>query len=203
MKTISTKIILAMMTATLGLGAIAPATAQTAAPSAETQATDAAQSGPKAHRPDSNGQRRGPGFGLGGLLNLDRGGEAMEIALVRLSHRIDLSTDQQALLETLKSDALAASDMLTTATAELRPTPPAEGETPIAPDFAKALQNRIAFDTARLDALKSIEPAATAFFESLTDAQKAELMPDRGARGDHRGDRDDRDGPRQHGPNRG
>lgn len=197
MKTISTKIILAMMTAALGLGAIAPAMAQTAAPSAETQRVDTARSDQKSYRPGHDGRQRGGG--MGSFLNVERGPEAIEIAIVRLTHRLDLSADQKTLLDTLKTDALAASSTLTSATEGLRPTPPVEGETPAAPDFGQSLENRIAFDTARLDALKSIQPAATAFFDSLTDAQKAQLMPDRGDRGDS----DNRGGPRQHGPKRG
>ncbi|MBF0679747.1 MAG: Spy/CpxP family protein refolding chaperone [Devosia sp.] len=194
MKTISTKIILAMMTATLGLGAIAPVMAQTTAPSAETRSVETAQEGQKSFRPGHDGPRRGGG--MSSLLNFERGAEAIDIAVVRLTHRLDLSAEQQTLLDTLKSDALAASETLASATEGLRPTPPAKGDAPSAPDFSRSLENRIAFDTARLDALKSIQPAATAFFDSLTDAQKAELMPDRGTRGD-------RGGPRQHGPNRG
>lgn len=200
MKTISTKIILAMMTATLGLTAIAPAMAQPSAPSAETQSADTARPGPKSFRAGHDGPRRGDG--MGGLLNFERGAEAIDIAVVRLTHRLDLNDEQKNLLDTLRTDALAASEELTAATEGLRPTPPAEAEAPAAPDFSQSLANRIAFDSARLDALKSIQPAATAFLDSLTEAQKAELMPDRGDHGD-RGDRDNRGGPRGHGPNRG
>lgn len=196
MKTISTKIILAMMTATIGLTAIAPAMAQPTAPSAQAQSAETAQPGPKTFRPGHDGPRRGGSMGF--LLNFERGAEAIDIAAVRLTHRLDLTDEQKTLLDTLKTDALAANKTLAAATERLRPTPPTKGEAPAAPDFAQALTNRIAFDTARLEALKAIEPAATAFFDSLTDDQKAELMPKRG----NWGDRDNRGGPHPHGLHR-
>ena len=42
------------------------------------------------------------------------------------------------------------------------------------------LSNRIAVATAQLDALKAVQPSATAFFDSLTPEQQAQLMPQRG-----------------------
>lgn len=180
MKTISTKAIIAVMTATLGLTAIAPAMAQTAAPAPASQA-DSAQPSPQPFRPGPGGHHRGGGFG--GVLDVDRGGEAIEVAIVRLSHRLDLSTEQQALLDTLKTDALAAAEVFSAATEGLRPSAPVEGQAPERPDFAQALDTRIAFDSARLAALESIQPAATAFFDSLSDEQKAQLQPRHDERG--------------------
>ena len=135
----------------------------------------------------------GPGFHLrqghgpmgdqrgGDFLNFGRGAEAIEIALVRLSHRIDMTAEQQALFDTLKTSALSAAADFAAATEGLRPTPPVEGEaaTATAPDIAQRLENRIAIETAHLAALEAVQPAATAFFDSLTDEQKAQLMPER------------------------
>lgn len=204
MKTISTTAILALMTASIGLGAVAPALAQDAAPAAPAvqaqpadAATDAAAGADRPMRPGP-GQRHGGGpDGAAGILGIERGAEAIEIAIVRLSHAADLTDEQTALLDTLKTDALAAVANFETATEGLRPTPPAEGETAVAPDMSERLEKRIAFDTARLAALEAIQPSFTAFFDSLTDAQKAELAPQRSERqqgmGKHQG------GPGQHG----
>ncbi len=187
MKTISTKAILALMTATLGLSAVAPVLAQQSAPSAPSAQAEQVQQGDKGFRPGHNGPRRSGG---NDLLNFERGAEAVEIALVRLSHRLDLTDAQKALFETLKADALTAANTLKAAAETVRPTPAAEGETTAATTLADRLETRIAIDAARLDALKSVQPSLTAFFDSLTDEQKAELVPERG---------EHRNGPRSEG----
>lgn len=173
MKTISTAAIVALMTASIALGAMAPAIAQ------ETTATTQAQP-VGAER----GFRHGPGMRHGGmgLFDIGRGAEAIEIAIVRLTHTIELTDQQTVLLEALKTDALAAAAAFETATDGLRPTPPAEEETAALPDISRRFDNRIALESARLDALKSVQPAFTAFFDSLTDEQKAELASGRGDR---------------------
>jgi len=185
MKTISTTAIVALMTTAIGLGAIAPATAQDAAPPAPATAatqTEAAAPTPGTERGFRNGPGMRQGGGAGGLLNIERGAEAIEIAIVRLSHAIELTDEQTVLLEALKTDALAAAAAFETATDGLRPTPPAEGETAERPDITERFDNRIAMESARLDALEAVQPAFTAFFDSLTDEQKADLVPERGDR---------------------
>jgi len=178
MKTISTTAIVALMTATLGLSAVAPAMAQTAAPAPQ---VEAGQPGERAFRPGGEGPRR---IGFGGLLGIERGAEAVEVALVRLSHRIELTEEQQALLDELKTVALAAAEDFAAVVEPLRPAAPAEGETAQRPDFSALLETRIAVESAHLAALEAIQPAATAFFDSLTDEQKAQLVPGRGERPD-------------------
>jgi hypothetical protein len=177
MKTISTKAILALMTATLGLSAVAPVLAQQGAPTAPLAQTEQAQQVGKGFRPGYNGPGRSGG---NDLLNFERGAEAVEIALVRLGHRLDLTDAQKTLFETLKADALTAANTLKAAAETVRQTSAAEGETPSTTTLADRLETRIALDTARLDALKSVQPSLTAFFDSLTDEQKAELVPERG-----------------------
>ena len=172
MKTITTTAIVALMTATIGLSAIAPAFAQDAAP-APTQA----QNG---FRHDNHGPRQGGGMrGGADLFSFEHGAEAIEIALVRLSHRIELTSEQQPLFDAFKASALSAAADFATATESLRPAAPAEGETPTPPDFTTRLENGIALQTARLAALEAVQPAATAFFDSLTDEQQALLTPQR------------------------
>ena len=147
MKTITKTAIVALMAATIGMSAIAPSFAQDAAP-AQAQA----ENGPGRHfRHDD----RGPGqMGGGDFLNFARGAEGIEIALVRLSHRIELTAEQQPLFDALKASALSAAADFATATEGLRPqggpsvpTPPAEGETTTAtaPDISERLEHRIAF----------------------------------------------------------
>lgn len=178
MKTFTKTAIVALMTATIGLSALAPAFAQDAAPQ---------QSQAQHFRHDGPGQMGGQRGG-GDFLNFARGAEAIEVALVRLSHRIDMTSEQQALFDTLKSTALSAAADFAAATEGLRPqrgpavaTQPAEGETATAtaPDMSERLENRIAIETAHLAALEAVQPAAAAFFDSLTDEQKALLVPER------------------------
>lgn len=177
MTSISTKAIIAIMAGVMGLGAVAPAMAQPA-PQAPDAAIAQDADGAAGHALRPHGQ--GPRGGFGGLFDFARGGEGIEVALVRLSHRIDLTDEQQTLLETLKTSALAAAQDFATATDGLRPTPPAEGETRAIPSISERLENRIALEKAQLAALEAVQPAAAAFFDSLTDAQKAQLMPQRG-----------------------
>ncbi|WP_332699604.1 Spy/CpxP family protein refolding chaperone [Devosia sp.] len=172
MKTLPMTAIVALMTATIGLTAIAPTYAQeTAAP------VQAEHQGHFRHH--NQGPRQGGHMGGGDFLGFERGAEAIEIAFVRLSHAIELTTEQQGLFDAFKTAALGAAADFATATESLRPAAPAAGETAMRPDMSERLENRIAFETAKLAALEAVQPAATAFFDSLTDEQKAELTPQR------------------------
>lgn len=172
MKTISTTAVVALMTASIGFGAMAPALAEDAGKPPAQSATDIARPAP--------GRDFRMGFGLGGpgFLGLERGAEAIEIALVRLSHAIELTDEQTGLLETFKTDALAAAATFESTVEGLRPATPPQGETAPVPDFADRFENRIAYEKARLTALEAMQPALTAFFDSLTDEQKAQLLPE-------------------------
>ncbi|MBO9587340.1 Spy/CpxP family protein refolding chaperone [Devosia sp.] len=189
MTSTSIKTLMAVVATAIGLSAVAPAMAQPAppAPDAATTQEDVGP-GNQAFRPQGGGPRQHGG--AGGFFDFSRGGEGIEIALVRLSHRLDLTTDQQALFDTLKTSALAAAEDFATATEGLRPTRPAEGEQPAMPDVAQRLETRIAFERAHVAALEAVQPSVAAFFDSLTDEQKAELMPaqgEHGPRGQHGG----------------
>jgi hypothetical protein len=207
MKTISKTAVVAVMAATLGLGAVAPVLAQEASP---------AQTTPSA--PPSSDQYLGHGFhmgfgmrhggGLDAIVNVERGAEGIEVAIVRLGYRLDLTDEQKGLLDELKTAALKAANDFDAATQGLRPTRPtadASGTvtSPAAPDFATRLDNRIAMAKAHVAALEAVQPAAKAFYDSLTDEQKTQLAtrnrgpegmpgdPGRergfGPRGDHHG----------------
>lgn len=184
--------LVALMTATIGFSAIAPSFAQETAPAV-------AQGEQSNFRQHQQGPRDGGRMGGGDFLSVERGVEAIEIAFVRLGHNIELTAEQQPLFDAFKAASLAAATEFATATEGLRPTPPAEGETPVAPDFATRLDNSIAIQAARLKALEAVQPSATAFFASLTEEQQASMMPQRpdrdgmpGGMGKH--------GPRDHGP---
>lgn len=172
MKTIKASAIVALMTASIGLSAVAPAFAQDSAPA------QAQPGGPGLHlRYDDHGPRGG--MGGGAFFSFERGAEAIEIALVRLSHRVELTAEQQPLFDAFKATALSAATDFAAATASLRPAAPAGGETPAVPDFSERLENGIALQKARLAALEAVQPAATAFFDSLTEEQKSALTPQR------------------------
>jgi hypothetical protein len=175
MKTISTTAIVALMTTSLGFAAVAPAMAQPAPVHKQFHMQRGEGDGRamiRHHRGDLAGPHAG---GLGGLLSFGRDAERIEIALVRLSYRLDLTDEQQALLDDLRTAAVAAQADFAAATEAARPEP-VEGERP---DIAARLQMRIAFETAHVAALTAVQPAFEAFFASLTDEQLESLKPQR------------------------
>jgi hypothetical protein len=114
------------------------------------------------------------------LVCSERGAEALEIAFVRLSHRIELTAEQQALFDTLRTDALTAQTAFADSCAAAWPAADTG-----APDLIARFKARLEIEQARLDAMTKLLPDLEAFYASLTDAQKAELLPQRG--GFHRG----------------
>ena len=167
---------------------------------AQDQTTPVAQkSDREIHRTlrDSGPGRGGPmgGAGILGLVCAPQGAEALEIAFVRLTHRLDLTTEQQALFDTFKTNAL------TTQTSFADDCQAALPDTTAAtkPDLVERLKSGLAIDEARLTAMNAILPDFEAFYGSLTDEQKADLMPRMGNRdgGDRagRGHDDDRNAP--------
>ena len=181
MKTISTTAIVAVMTAAIGLSAVAPAMAQQAGPLHQQTHLQQQGDGPGRHLNVQRPGNDGPGRGgmLGGLLDFGRDGENIEVALVRLSHRIELTDAQKTLLETFKTAALAAQADFATAVDAVRPAAPAAGTTAERPDMVARLDQRITMEKAHVDALTAVQPSFEAFFTSLTDEQKTQLMPQR------------------------
>ena len=143
----------------------------------------------------------GPGRGAGGILGLvcsDNGAEALEIAFVRWSHALELTTAQQPLFDALKTNALTTQTSFADRCQAAMPDRTADAK----PDLLEVLKARLAIEEAKLTAMNDLLPDFEAFYGSLTDAQKAELMP-RGF-GQHddgpgdrmgRGDGHDRGGP--------
>lgn len=159
---------------TLGLGLALPAIAQDAAPTAARQA----QNGPRHFAPD-RGAMPNRGMGPGGFLMLacsDKGAEALEIALVRMDHRLDLSADQQKLFETFRTKALSTATSFAGTCKADRPTADAGAK----PDALARMKAGLAIEQARLTALNDVLPDFETLFNSLSDAQKANLLPHRG-----------------------
>ncbi|WMT85316.1 Spy/CpxP family protein refolding chaperone [Pelagibacterium sp. 26DY04] len=120
-----------------------------------------------------------PGFGMhGGLFGMFLSGnaESIDVAAVRLTHRLDLTEDQQTLLEDLRLAALDAQAEIITAREEFAP---AADEAMSDTDLIARYAGLVAMTTARADALEAIQPAFEAFVSSLDDTQLESLVPQR------------------------
>jgi hypothetical protein len=206
MKYLTTTALAALVAAAIGTAALVPAFADDTTAPAASAAPPALQD---AARGDMNGpgamNRTGPMGRMGGqmhrwggpenangrgdlranLLDLacgDRGAEALEIALVHVQYAVKPTTEQAPLLDALKTAALADqktfADACKTAMGDANTT---AGQKTI----LDRLQARLAIDTAKVTALSDVLPKFKAFYDSLSDAQKAKLEPQRG--GEHMG----------------
>lgn len=145
----------------------------------------ASERGHRGENSDRMGQRGGPG-GPGGFIHLmcsEKGAERLEAALGKMSEKIDLTSDQQVLLDALKTVALTAQ----TDFADNCTTPAKDDDA----DFIDGIKAHQANMAAHLAAMDDVIPAMEAFYDSLTDEQKAELKKghrgERGGRSGHRG----------------
>jgi hypothetical protein len=183
MKTISAPVLVALMTTAMGFVAVAPAYAQAEpAPAADPAAPGGAPAAPSPAAPATPaeaaplaktvGEMSSRHSGPSGFLTLDRGPEAVELALVRLSYALELTAEQQPLFDAFETAAIqAATDYAATMDAQ-----PDDGTQP---DPSTWLDTQIAVQSARLNALQSIAPSATALFESLSETQLGLLTPQR------------------------
>jgi hypothetical protein len=122
--------------------------------------------------------RPGPdAFGMGGGLIgmfLMGNAETVDIAAVRLTHRLNLSDEQQELLENLRLAALDAQGGI----AEIREEfSPSDQDSTTASDITARYAAMVAMTTARAEALEAIQPSFEAFVESLDDTQLETLTP--------------------------
>lgn len=118
----------------------------------------------------------GPGRGAGGILGLacsEHGAEALEIAFVRWSHRLDLTAEQQPLFDALKTKALTTQTSFADQCQAAMPDRAADAK----PDLLEGLKARLAIEEAKLTAMNALLPDFEVFYASLTDAQKADLTP--------------------------
>ena len=138
---------------------------------------------PRGERPGEHG--RG---GIAGLICSTDGATQLETRLADLATQLKLTTDQQPLFDAYQTAALSAQTSFadTCATAQ-----PAAGTQPVPPDALTVLKDRVTHETAELAALNAVLPSFEALYNSLTDTQKADLMPlvgpHHGPRGDDRG----------------
>ena len=172
------KVLAALVVTTIGLMALPVA--------AQDQAMPVAKRGDHEVHRMFRGMGPGRGAGILGLVCSDRGAEALEIAFVRWSHRLDLTAEQQELFDALKTKALTTQTSFADECQAARPDRTADP----AQDLIESLKARLAIEEARLTAMNDILPDFEAFYTSLTDEQKADLMPRMGHRGAGPGDRD-------------
>ncbi len=124
----------------------------------------------RAERPA--GMRAGAGFPM--LVCAPNAAERMEVGLVRLQYRLtDLTDEQKTLYDTFKTTALTTQTKLSDACAAALPAQQADAK----PDPVERMKTGIAVQTARLDAMNAVLPDFEAFYNSLTDTQKAALHP--------------------------
>ena len=182
-------VIVAFVATTIGLGAALPAFAQatptppaapsTTAPTDQNTPHGMRKGGMGQHRLAGQGRGMARGMGPGGLLMLacsDKGPEALEIALVRMSHRLDLTADQQPLFDTFRTKALTTETGFADSCKTSRPNRTADAR----PDALTRLKAGLAVDQARITAMNNVLPDFEALFNSLSDTQKANLLPHRG-----------------------
>jgi Spy/CpxP family protein refolding chaperone len=112
------------------------------------------------------------------MLNLvcsPRGAERLEHVFVAVSHRAAITDAQKPAFDALKTAALSAqTDYADTCKASFDAIR-ADGK----PDPIKALQARLAVDSARVEALTAILPKIEDFYKTLTPEQKTALQPSR------------------------
>ncbi len=175
----STLAVVALVATTIGLASAFPASAQDAAPTLAA----ASDHGPGMHRVwRHDGPGRAGGMGMrgmgrtGGLLALacsDKGPEALDVALLRLSYRLDLTDAQKPLFDAFRTKALTTETSFADTCKASRPDKTADAK----PDMLARLKASLAIDQARLTALNDVLPDFEALYSSLTDAQKASINP--------------------------
>jgi hypothetical protein len=189
LKTSTSTALAALVAVAIGMtGLVSAASAQDAAPASPTPQATQSQAAPAPQR--DNGRRAGHGqmrrgMMQGGLLNLvcsARGAEALDVYFVRLSHRLQLTGTQQPLFDALRTKALTTQTNFADTCQAARPAKTAAAK----PDMLTLLKSRLAVDTARLTAMNDVLPDFEAFYASLTDTQKAGLLPHGGMHRMHR-----------------
>jgi hypothetical protein len=178
-----------LLAGSIGVAGLAPSYAGSAAPGNPTAPTTSSQTqssmmphpgamtggmpGPWGawHGPHPMPGRQG-GSWLMRLACSDRGGEALEIAFVRLKYDLKLTPTQQPLFETLRSAALANQKSF----ADTCKAATDDGVPPAKRTLVDRLQTELALDSAKVTALGDVVPKLKAFYDSLTEEQKAQLQ---------------------------
>ena len=189
MKVLTKAALTALLAGSIGVAGLVPGYAASAAPDNQNPQTPPAapsQPGPSAmpHPGGMSGPwgqwrgqhpmfaRQGGGSALMRLACSDRGGEALEIAFVRVKYELKLTPTQQPLLDTLRTAALAdQKSFADTCKAAVNDGVPAGKKT-----LLDRMQTELALDSAKVTALSDVVPKFKAFYDSLTDQQKAQLQ---------------------------
>jgi hypothetical protein len=188
----------ALVVATITISAV-PALAQDAGatpPSAPTAQQDNGHGPGKGTGPTGRGMRGGQ-FPMLALACSDKGPAVLDKMFDRTDKRLDLGADQQKLFEAFKAKALTAETGFSDACQAARPDRSAEKR----PDLLTRMKAGLSIDQARLTAMTSVLPEFEAFYNSLTDAQKHDLLPRHGGMGPGgRGGMEHNGGPNHDGP---
>ncbi|HEY9010416.1 MAG TPA: Spy/CpxP family protein refolding chaperone [Devosia sp.] len=176
------KAAIAIVAAAISVSTIIPA--QAAGPDranrGERHVMQADRQGDDQFGPPHGGMRMGGG--QAGLLALNcgpNGAERIEHALVALKYRTNPTGDQVALFDAFQAAALdAQKEFAATCDATLpgRPVADANAATTVTPpNILEAMQMRLKLEEARVAALGEVMPSFEAYFNSLSDEQKATL----------------------------
>jgi len=172
MKKISALVLASTLIGTLSIGAIAPA--------AYAQATASNGDGKNAEQKQerkSKGQHRNVRGGHGFLNSIcsETGAERLEKGMEIMAIRIDLTDAQRPAFDDLKTAALTAQTDYAEACTPLKAEKP-EGA-------AEKLKHRTAMMELQLESMNQVLPSFEAFFDTLSDEQKAELNKFGGKKG--------------------
>jgi hypothetical protein len=103
--------------------------------------------------------------------------ERMERRYDRLADRLKLTDEQRKLYDAFMTSALTAQTDLADKCAGLRPERATRAERQQRPDLLTRMEMRLQIDDARTAAMNAVFPDFKAFYQSLTEAQKADLFP--------------------------
>jgi hypothetical protein len=119
--------------------------------------------------------RRGGSRGFLVLACSEKGADRIEHMLLTIAQRTDPTAHQQPLFDELKTTALAAQSDFAAACTAARPS---EGDA-AGIDLPDRMKARLAIEEVRLAAMSEVIPVFEAFYDSLTDEQKAAIEPRR------------------------
>lgn len=171
----------AALVAAIGLTTFAPATYAAPATDRHAERGDMQRGKMQQHRMDFQRQDGGR-FQLVDLRCGTGAADRMDQRLDRITDRLELTDEQQALYETFRTSALAAQTSFADTCATLRPT--AANQTADQPaDPIAMIETRLKIDEARVASLAAVLPDLRAFYDSLTDEQKTGFMPQHMAKG--------------------
>ena len=147
----------------------------------------------------ANGPQRGGPQNAGPIHFVcnDKAAERMENGLTRMGERLDLTASQTAAFDTFKTSSISAQESFAEICVSNKP---ADAEAAKDLDLVDRLNNRQAMMSAQLNAMTDVMPDFEAFFDTLTDEQKAQMRPDR-SKGQHRHGPCGNNGGHSHGQN--